>query len=82
MPDLDRATTSHLERKNGSLRQCCKRLARLTYAYSKKWEQLDAALALHFAYYDSAGFPFAVSDSPPRRREYPGRLDARVLLQG
>ena len=52
MPDLDRASTSHVERKNGSLRQWCKRLTRLTYAYSKKWEHLHAALALHFAYYD------------------------------
>jgi hypothetical protein len=31
MPDLDRASTSHVERKNGSLRQWCKRLTRLTY---------------------------------------------------
>jgi hypothetical protein len=52
MPDLDRAHTSHVERKNGSLRQWCKRLTRLTYAYSKKWEPLHAALALHFAYYN------------------------------
>lgn len=52
MPDLDRATTSHIERKNGSLRQWCKRLTRLTYAYSKKWEHHHAALALHFAYYN------------------------------
>lgn len=52
MPDLDRASTSHVERKNGSLRQWCKRLTRLTYAYSKKWEHLNAALALHFAYYN------------------------------
>lgn len=51
MPDLDRASTSHIERKNGSLRQWCKRLTRLTYAYSKKWDHLHAALALHFAYY-------------------------------
>ena len=28
MPDLDRAGTSHIERKNGSLRQWCKRLTR------------------------------------------------------
>ena len=52
MPDLDRASTRHVERKNGSLRQWCKRLTRLTYAYSKKWEHLHAALALHFAYYN------------------------------
>ncbi len=52
LPDLDRASTSHVERVNGSLRQWCKRLTRLSYAYSKKWENLHAALALHFAYYN------------------------------
>jgi len=51
-PDLGRASTSHVERKNGSLRQWCKRLTRLTYAFSKKWDNLKAALALHFAYYN------------------------------
>lgn len=25
---------------------------RLTYAFSKKWEMLEAALALHFAHYN------------------------------
>jgi hypothetical protein len=50
-PDLGRARTSHVERKNGSLRQWCKRLTRLTYAFSKKWDNLKAALALHFASY-------------------------------
>ena len=51
-PDLDRAGTSHIERKNGTLRGWCKRLTRLTYAYSKKWDNLKAALALHFAHYN------------------------------
>ena len=51
-PDMKRACTSHIERQNGSLRQWCKRLTRLTYAFSKKWENLRAALALHFAYYN------------------------------
>ncbi len=49
-PDLDRAGTSHVERKNGTLRQWCKRLTRLTYAFSKRWDNLKAALALHFAH--------------------------------
>jgi hypothetical protein len=53
-PDLERACTSHVERKNGSLRQWCRRLARLTYAFSKKKENLRAALALHFWYYNFA----------------------------
>ena len=51
-PKLDRASTSHVERKNGTLRQWCKGLTRLTYAFSKKWENLKAALALHFAHYN------------------------------
>jgi IS1 family transposase len=54
VPDLERASTSHVERKNGSLRQWCKRLTRLTYAFSKKKENLRAALALHFWYYNFA----------------------------
>lgn len=51
-PDFDLICTSHIERQNGSLRQWCKRLTRLTYAFSKKWENLQCALALHFAYYN------------------------------
>jgi IS1 family transposase len=51
-PDLERACTSHVERKNGTLRQWCRRLTRLTYAFSKKKENLRAALALHFWYYN------------------------------
>jgi transposase-like protein/IS1 family transposase len=51
-PDYDLICTSHIERQNGSLRQWCKRLTRLTYAFSKKWENLNAAVALHFAYYN------------------------------
>jgi IS1 family transposase len=52
LPDANRICTSHVERQNGSLRQWCKRLTRLTYAFSKKWENLKAALALHFAFYN------------------------------
>jgi len=51
-PDYDLICTSHVERQNGSLRQWCKRLTRLTYAFSKKRENLKVALALHFAYYN------------------------------
>ncbi len=51
-PDEKRICTSHIERQNGTMRQWIKRLTRLTYAFSKKWEHLHAALALHFAYYN------------------------------
>jgi IS1 family transposase len=44
--------TSHIERQNLSIRMMVRRLTRLTNAFSKKRENLRAALALHFAYYN------------------------------
>ncbi|HWF14087.1 MAG TPA: IS1 family transposase [Candidatus Acidoferrales bacterium] len=51
-PDLDLTTTSHVERLNGTTRLHMRRLTRLTYAFSKKFENFEAAVALHFAYYN------------------------------
>lgn len=51
-PDLRAATTSHVERLNGTTRLHMRRLTRLTYAFSKKKENFEAAVALHFAYYN------------------------------
>jgi len=51
-PDMDLISTSHIERLNGTTRLHVKRLARLTYAFSKKLENFEAAVALHFAYYN------------------------------
>ena len=49
---MDLISTSHIERLNGTTRLHMKRLARLTYAFSKKLENFEAAVALHFAYYN------------------------------
>lgn len=51
-PNLDLASTSHVERLNGTTRLHMRRLTRLTYAFSKKRENFEAAVALHFAYYN------------------------------
>ena len=51
-PDPDRICTSHVERQNLSIRMGMRRMTRLTNAFSKKWENLRAAIALHFAYYN------------------------------
>lgn len=51
-PDLLRANTSHVERLNASTRLHVKRLNRLTLAFSKKLENFEAAVALHFAAYN------------------------------
>jgi transposase-like protein/IS1 family transposase len=52
MPDYERICTSHIERQNLTMRMQIRRLTRLTNAFSKKWENLQAAVALHFAYYN------------------------------
>jgi IS1 family transposase len=50
--DLTTICTSHVERNNGTIRQWCKRFTRLTYAFSKRVENLAAAVALHVAFYN------------------------------
>jgi IS1 family transposase len=52
MPDVNRITTSHVEKQNHTLRMHCRRLTRLTNAFSKKFENFEAAVALNFAYYN------------------------------
>ena len=51
-PDSDRICTSHIERANLSIRMGMRRMTRLTNGFSKKWENLEAAYALWFAYYN------------------------------
>lgn len=48
-PRVDWSTTSHVEAQNVGLRTHVRRLSRLTLCFSKKWENLLAALRLHFA---------------------------------
>ncbi len=48
-PRGDRACTSHVEAQNAGLRTHTKRLTRLTLCFSKKWDNLLAALRLHYA---------------------------------
>jgi hypothetical protein len=51
-PDVDFISTSYIERLNATTRLHVKRLSRLTLAFSKKLENFQAAVALHFAYYN------------------------------
>ena len=51
-PDMDRICTSHVERQNLEIRMHNRRMTRLTNAFSKKWDNHRAALALHFATYN------------------------------
>lgn len=51
-PDRYKICTSHIERKNLTIRMHMRRLTRLTNAFSKKLENFRAAAALHFGYYN------------------------------
>jgi IS1 family transposase len=66
--NLDASTicTSHVERNNGTLRTFIKRLARLTYAFSKKLEHHKAAIAMCLAYYNFVWRPRYPDDSGRR----------------
>jgi IS1 family transposase len=53
-PDMRLVSTSYIERLNATTRLHMRRLTRLTLAFSKKRENFEAAVALHFAYYNFA----------------------------
>ncbi|MHB1299319.1 MAG: IS1 family transposase [Burkholderiales bacterium] len=51
-PNKDRISTSHVERQNLTMRMSMRRFTRLTNGFSKKIENLECAVALHFMYYN------------------------------
>ncbi len=63
-PDICRITTSHIEKQNHTVRMHCRRLTRLTNAFSKKFENFKAAMAMHFAYYNFCKIHGAIRCTP------------------
>lgn len=51
-PAINRISTSFVEKQHHTLRMHCRRLSRLTNAFSKKRENFEAAVALHYGYYN------------------------------
>jgi len=51
-PDLGITSTSFVERQNLTMRMQMRRFTRLTNGFSKKLDNLKAAVALHFAHYN------------------------------
>ena len=51
-PDPAHIATSYVERQNLTIRMSMRRFTRLTNAFSRKLENLTAAVSLHFIYYN------------------------------
>jgi IS1 family transposase len=51
-PDMDKVSTSHIERHNLSIRMGNRRMTRLTNAFSKNWTNHNATMAVYLTYYN------------------------------
>jgi hypothetical protein len=51
-PDPEHISTSYVERANLTMRMGMRRFTRLTNGFSKKVQNLEAAVALHFMHYN------------------------------
>lgn len=63
-PKPEYISTSHVERQNLTVRMQMRRFTRLTNAFSKKLDNLKAALALYFAWYNFCRIHSALRVTP------------------
>ncbi|MBM4327093.1 MAG: IS1 family transposase [Deltaproteobacteria bacterium] len=73
-PDLAKTSTSFVERQNLTMRMNMRRFTRLTNAFSKKVENLQAAVALHFAHYNFVRIHKALKVTPAMEAGVTDRL--------
>jgi IS1 family transposase len=63
-PDMEKASTSFVERQNLTMRMSMRRFTRLTNAFSKKVENHEHAVALHFMHYNFAREHMTLKTTP------------------
>ena len=73
-PDPDYICTSYVERNNLTIRMQLRRFTRLTNAFSKKAENLKAALALHFWHYNFCRLHSSIRVTPAMEAGLTNRL--------
>ena len=61
---MDLVSTSYVERSNLNIRMHCRRLTRLTNAFSKKLENFKAAMDLYFCFYNFVRFHRTIRCTP------------------
>jgi len=85
-PDWKHVSTSFVERQNLTMRMQMRRFTRLTNAFSKKVENLECAVALHFMVYNFARIHQTLRVSPAMKAGVTRRLwgieDIVALLDG
>lgn len=65
-PEPKNISTSYVERQNLTMRMSMRRFTRLTNGFSKKVENLEHAVALHFMYYNFARPHKSLANAYPR----------------
>lgn len=68
------SSTSHIERQNLTMRMSMRRFTRLTNVFSKKFENLQAAVSLHFAHYNLARLHKTLRVTPAFAANVTGRV--------
>jgi len=63
-PDMDLCSTSFVECSNLTIRMHCRRLTRLTNAFSKRLENFKRAMDLYFCYYNFVRFHKTIRATP------------------
>jgi IS1 family transposase len=84
-PDDDHISTSYAERQNLTMRMGMRRFTRLTNAFSKKVENLEHALALHYVHYNFVRIHKTIRCTPAMEAGITDRLwtcrDIAALLE-
>lgn len=73
-PDMDKASTSYVERQNLTMRMHMRRFTRLTNGFTKKAENHAHAVALHFMYYNFCRIHKTLKCSPAMAAGVTGKL--------
>lgn len=73
-PDPDHVSTSLVERQNLTMRMQMRRFTRLTNAFSRKIENLRAAVSLHFMYYNFCRVHQTIKMTPAMKAGYTDRV--------